>query len=98
VKFEVQETLPPDVEKLTPGQRAGLLQIAAGISDDITASDMHDLVYVSSEAAGISGSKMFQAIYIAILGKKSGPRAGYFMASLDRTFLLNRLAEAGRAR
>jgi lysyl-tRNA synthetase class 1 len=98
VKFEVQETLPPDVEKLTPGQRAGLLQIAAGISDDITASDMHDLVYGSSEAAGISGSKMFQAIYIAILGKKSGPRAGYFMASLDRAFLLKRLTEVGRAR
>ncbi len=98
VKFEVQETMPPDVENLTPGQRAGLLRIASGISDDTTASDLHDLAYGASEAAGISGSKMFQAIYIAILGKKSGPRAGYFMASLDRTFLLKRLTEAGRAR
>jgi len=98
VKFEVQETMPPDVENLTPGQRAGLLQIASGIIDDTTASDLHDLAYGASEAAGISGNKMFQAIYIAILGKKSGPRAGYFMASLDRTFLLKRLTEAGRAR
>ena len=98
VKFEVQETLPPVVESLSPEQRTGLLRIASGISDDMTASGLHDLVYGASEAAGISGSKMFQAIYIAILGKKSGPRAGYFMASLDRAFLLNRLTEAGRAR
>lgn len=98
VKFEVQETLPPVVESLTPEQRAGLLRLASGINDDLTASGLHDLVYEASEAAGISGSKMFQAIYMAILGKKSGPRAGYFMASLDRAFLLNRLTEAGRAR
>jgi lysyl-tRNA synthetase class 1 len=98
VKFEVQETLPPAVENLTPEQRKGLLRLASGISDDLTASDLHDLVYETSEEVGISGSKMFQAIYIAILGKKSGPRAGYFMASLDRAFLLHRLTEVGGAR
>ena len=45
--------------------------------------------------SGISASKMFQAVYISILGKRSGPRSGYFMASLDRKFLLDRLNEAG---
>ena len=45
--------------------------------------------------SGISTSKMFQAVHISILGKRSSLRAGYFMASLDRKFLLDRLNAAG---
>gem|GEM_PF-4637461 len=45
--------------------------------------------------SSISASKMFQAAYISILGKRSCPRAGYFMASLDRKFLRDRLNAAG---
>ncbi len=61
----------------------------------MAAKDLHDLMYAVSEESGISASKMFQAIYISLLGKKSGPRAGYFMASLDREFLVDRLRAAG---
>jgi len=56
---------------------------------------MHDLTYEAARVAEIPASTMFQAIYIAFLGKASGPRAGYFMASLDRDFLLSRLRAAG---
>ena len=94
-KFEVQERLPDAVSDLSDEERAGLIELASRINDGMTAGDLHDLVYAVSEAVGIPASKMFQAIYMAIIGKRSGPRAGYFMASLDRGFLLNRLREAG---
>ncbi|MEA1869715.1 MAG: lysine--tRNA ligase [Euryarchaeota archaeon] len=93
--FEVQETLPDAVKNLSDEQRAGLGALASRIQGGVAAKDLHDLMYAVSEESGISASKMFQAIYISLLGKKSGPRAGYFMASLDREFLLDRLRAAG---
>ena len=39
----------------------------------------------------------FEAIYIAFLGQPKGPRAGWFLAFLERDFVLSRLREAGRA-
>ena len=93
--FEVQETLPDAAKNLSDEQRAGIRELAARIQGGVAAKDLHDLVYAVSEESGISASKMFQAIYISLLGKKSGPRAGYFMASLDKEFLLDRLRAAG---
>jgi lysyl-tRNA synthetase class 1 len=93
--FEVQETLPDAVKNLSDEQRAGLGALASRIQGGVAAKDLHDLVYAVSEESGISANKMFQAIYTSLLGKKSGPRAGYFMASLDRGFLLDRLRAAG---
>jgi len=93
--FEVQETLPDAVKNLSDEQRAGLGALASRIQGGVAAKDLHDLVYAVSEESGISANKMFQAIYTSLLGKKSGPRAGYFMASLDREFLLDRLRAAG---
>ena len=93
--FEIQGKLPAAAKSLSEEQRSGLLRIASGIGGDLVAKDMHDLVYAVAEEVGVSASEMFQAVYTTILGKDSGPRAGYFMASLDRDFLLNRLKEAG---
>ncbi len=94
-KFEVQETLPDAVKNLSGEQRIGLIGLASRIQEGVEAKDLHDLVYAVSEESGISANEMFRAIYISILGKKSGPRAGYFMASLDREFLVDRLRAAG---
>lgn len=93
--FEVQETLPDAVKNLSGEQRIGLIGLASRIQEGVEAKDLHDLVYAVSEESGISANKMFQAIYTSLLGKKSGPRAGYFMASLDRAFLVDRLRAAG---
>jgi len=97
VLFEVQETLPDAVKDLSDEQRAGLIALASRIRGGVAAQDLHDTVYAVSGESGISASKMFQAIYTSLLGKKSGPRAGYFMASLDAEFLLDRLHAAGGA-
>jgi lysyl-tRNA synthetase class 1 len=36
----------------------------------------------------------FGAVYIAILGGRRGPRVGYFLASMDRDWVVARLSEA----
>jgi lysyl-tRNA synthetase class 1 len=95
VKFQVQETLPAAVNNLTPEERNALGILAERIGEK-TAAEIHDEVYNVAKEQGLDGKK-FQAIYLAFLGDRQGPKAGWFLASLEREFVKNRLREAARA-
>jgi lysyl-tRNA synthetase class 1 len=91
VKFAVQEVLP--AAELSPGQRAFLAHLADTIAaeKDLNGQGMHDAIYAAAEAAGIRAGESFRALYRVILGKDSGPKAGWFLASLDHDWLVARL-------
>jgi len=93
VKFQVQETLPSAVNNLTPEERRALGLLAEQINDK-TAAEIHDLVYAVAKDRSLDSKKFFQAIYLAFLGDRQGPKVGWFLASLDRDFVLERLKEA----
>jgi lysyl-tRNA synthetase, class I len=93
VKFQVQETLPAAVKNLTQEERQGLGILAEQINDK-TAAEIHDHVYVLAKEQGLDSKKFFQAIYLAMLGDRQGPKVGWFLASLDRDFVKTRLKEA----
>ncbi|MDD5446722.1 MAG: lysine--tRNA ligase [Methanocellales archaeon] len=97
VKFKVQETLPVGVKKLSQQQRFALRILADEIGSKKTAEDLHNEIYEIAEEAGIDSSDVFKAIYVAILGKSSGPRAGWFLLSLDGNFIRERLRDASKA-
>ena len=61
-----------------------------------TAEELHNAIHAASKETGLGGAKAFQAIYVAFLDKKRGPRAGHFLASLERPFVLRRLQEASK--
>ncbi len=42
----------------------------------------------------IEPGDLFRAIYISLLGKNSGPRAGWFLSSFEKEFLVKRFNEA----
>ncbi len=58
------------------------------------AEAIHNAVHEAGKQTGVTGRKAFQAIYAAFLGQAKGPRAGHFLASLDRDFVVTRLREA----
>lgn len=91
VKFEVQDKLPK--VELSDEQKRFLAELASGIEaeKDLSGQGMHDLVYAKAEACGLRPPQAFQAIYRVILGKDSGPKAGWFLASLDVSWLVKRL-------
>ncbi|MGZ4941537.1 MAG: lysine--tRNA ligase [Halobacteriota archaeon] len=98
VKFEVQETLPVQAKTLTKGQKQALLKLANALKLDNNDPEwLHNEVYDVSARLGIDAKSAFKAIYIALLGKNSGPRAGWFLASLDPEFVVSRFEEAGSA-
>jgi lysyl-tRNA synthetase class 1 len=93
VKFQVQETLPAAVNNLSPEERKGMGILADRIESK-TAAEIHDLVYVVAKELGLDSKKFFQAIYIAFLGDRQGPKVGWFLASMDRDFVKSRLMQA----
>lgn len=62
-----------------------------------TAENIHNAVHESGKESGLAGGKAFRAIYLAFLGAQRGPRAGHFLASMERNFVLQRLHEASTA-
>ncbi|MDM7935231.1 MAG: lysine--tRNA ligase, partial [Methanothrix sp.] len=93
VKFKLQERLPAAVNNLLPEERRGLGALADQI-DGKTAAEIHDQIYAVAKDMGIDSKRLFQAIYLAFLGDRQGPKAGWFLASLDREFVKARLREA----
>ncbi|MHC1579458.1 MAG: lysine--tRNA ligase [Candidatus Alkanophagales archaeon] len=94
MKFELKAALPPEVKTLTEGQKAALRALASTLRDNMTAEELHNAIYAAAESVGIKGADAFKAVYIALLGKPSGPRAGWFLASLDKEFVRRRFLEA----
>lgn len=94
MKFEIQENLPPLVSELSTMQREGLGELATSLQDSMDASDVHSLLYGLKDSKGLQPKEIFEAVYVSILGKRKGPRAGFFLASLDHDFVVNRFQEA----
>ncbi|MCZ7361331.1 MAG: lysine--tRNA ligase [Candidatus Methanoperedens sp.] len=94
VKFKVQEMLPPQVKSFTKQQKKALEILAEELELGMTGQEIHDNMYRVAQDAGLDGKKVFETVYLALLGLKSGPRAGHFLASLDKDFVVRRFKEA----
>ncbi|HIH69708.1 MAG TPA: lysine--tRNA ligase [Methermicoccus shengliensis] len=93
-RFTLAPTLPEAAHSLSEEQKRALALLAESMKGPMSAEEIHAEVYAVAERVGIKASKVFQAIYMAFLGRRSGPRAGWFLFSLDRNFVLTRLREA----
>jgi lysyl-tRNA synthetase class 1 len=93
VKFTLQETLP--TINLSETQKSFLRSvreaIEAGVGDGTT---LHERIHQLKTDLELPAKDAFGAIYQIFLAKDSGPQAGWFLAALDRDFVLKRLAEA----
>ncbi len=52
---------------------------------------IHNEFYECSKEIDVSAKKMFRSVYRVFLGQKYGPRLGYFLSSMDKEYVLNRL-------
>jgi lysyl-tRNA synthetase class 1 len=93
-KFEIRDELPDGAKLLSDEQKEALFRLSNGLDRD--ADGLHDEIYEISNDIGIKPEKIFEAIYVSLLGRRSGPRAGLFLASLDREFLRERFREVYR--
>jgi lysyl-tRNA synthetase class 1 len=91
VKFSVQDKLPK--VDLSDEQQNFTNVLAAKLAalDEVDGQKMHETIYAAKEEAGLQPGDAFKALYRLILNKDSGPKAGWFLSSLDKDWLIKRL-------
>ncbi|MGB7001749.1 MAG: lysine--tRNA ligase [Halobacteriota archaeon] len=96
LKFELQLDVPTEeLKQLSELQKKALGSLAWDIQDGMNAEDWHNRIYDVASATNMETKELFQAIYMALLKKPSGPRAGWLLVSLDSEFLRSRFESAG---
>lgn len=97
-RFEIQSKLPAEANSFTTEQRKALGEVLAftEAGEKLDGQELHKGLHDIKERTGISPKNFFEAIYVSFLGKRSGPKAGWFLSTLDRDFLIKRLKEASK--
>lgn len=93
VKVSLQTQLPP--VPFSPEESNLFRQLRArAASLEWRADLIHNTLHETAKELGLKPGDAFAAVYKAFLGKNRGPRAGHFLSSLDKAFVLQRLEEA----
>ncbi len=94
--FKLQDTLPEAAKNLSAKQKEALSLLLTFLEDsvDISGEDMHAKLHDIKVATEIEPRDFFESIYLMLLGKNSGPKAGWFLSVLDKKILIDRTKEA----
>jgi len=92
-RLGVREEVPEETADLDGEQRRYLAEIAGEIGDSPDGDAMQNLLYSKAVEMGLKPKAAFGAVYTALLGRKSGPKAGPFVAGLDADFVRERFRE-----
>ncbi len=94
-KFEVQKEAPELMKTLTPEQKKFLADVAALLNQkDWQGEELHAAIHELKKNSTLEAKQAFGAIYTALLGKTSGPQAGWFLEALPREFVIERFSAA----
>jgi lysyl-tRNA synthetase class 1 len=98
-RVSVREELPPEAGELSEVQGLFLADLATAVGQEHPAAGdaWQDLIYRVGQGRGVSSRDAFAAVYSAFLGRSNGPRAGWLLASLDESFVVERLNAAAAA-
>jgi len=92
-KFVVAKELPEEAKKLSKEQKNYLQKIATELEKKWTPEDFQKALYVLSKELAIPSKDAFAAIYLALIGKDHGPKAGWLILSLEKKFIQKRFRE-----
>ncbi len=98
MRFEVAAALPPAAAALDDDRRAFLERLAGALHEGQSAEEIHQAIYAAAAGSPRKPADLFEAIYLALLGRARGPRAGWFIALLGPAWCAGRFREAARAR
>lgn len=93
-KYVLQEFMPEGIE-LSDAQKKALHALHQYMeAGERTGEDLHTRLFELKTEIPIEPKELFSSIYQLFIGRTSGPKAGWFLASLPREFALKRLQEA----
>ncbi len=83
--IHIQEDISTIEKDLTDGQTKVLRELRKRLKErEWTAEELQDEIYGMKDEYDISAGDLFRGIYTAILGKKSGPRAGQLIKAIGQ--------------
>lgn len=92
VKFELTQSVnPADFDNK---QKAFMSVLADKIEKAPAEADggwFHQAIYEQKDSSQLEPKELFTTLYQAVIGKGSGPRAGWFLSILPREWLIKRL-------
>lgn len=90
-KFEDPESITPNKNDFTDKQLELIAELAVALEKtDWTPDAIHMTIHTVSTNIELSQKNAFQAVYLALIGQKHGPRAGWFISSISREFIIKR--------
>lgn len=95
-KFVLQETLPDVARTLSDTQKEALRDVFNYIENAsaIDGPGLHAALHDIKTKRNMQPKELFSALYLVFLGRESGPQAGWFLSTLPRELLIQRLTEA----
>lgn len=96
VKIEILDELDEGtIDELSQKQKKCLKSLAEDISEgNYGPVEIHNNVYETARENDLEPVKLFHAIYMVLLGQKSGPRVGNFLTALEDEFVTERFLKA----
>jgi lysyl-tRNA synthetase class 1 len=82
-------------EKIASEVKPVLVSLSQKLSKIGNADEMQQAIFAAAKESGVNPRSVFKAIYLALTGKESGPRAGLLILALGKDRALRRLKEAG---
>lgn len=92
VKFHILEEV--DETPFNTEEKKYLSELADKIEagpQEPDADWLHNAIYDFKDQLGLEPKQLFQILYKVLIGKTSGPRAGWFLSTLPRDWLIKRL-------
>lgn len=92
VKFDLRDAV--DAEQFDDTQKRFLSALAdkiAAAPEDADGEWFHLAIYTFKDDSGLGPKQLFGTLYQVLIGKDSGPRAGWFLSLLPRDWLIARL-------
>lgn len=95
-KFELQKSLPR--VEITNFQKQFLVQLAQKFNQEKSwnGEKLHSIIHDLKAQKQLAPTDAFEPLYKIFLNKTHGPQAGWFLAALDRKFVIDRLKGASQ--
>ncbi|MFH1832613.1 MAG: lysine--tRNA ligase [Candidatus Levyibacteriota bacterium] len=92
-KFSVSKTIPKTAKSLSDKQKKFLEKVSLELDKKWTAQDFQKNLYELAKELEVSSKEAFSAIYLSLIGKDHGPKAGWLILSLDKKFVQKRFKD-----
>lgn len=93
-KFVMSESLPEKAKELSEEQKNYLTRAANLVDQAESGDQLQQDLYKLSKGMGISTKASFASLYVAMIGKEHGPKAGAFLLNYPKEKVVQRLKEA----